>query len=68
MIQVPRSRHKGIGVAMDQRCSDVSREVADLVLLDDNFATIVAVIKVGRNIYENIQKEPLISVRFDCRQ
>ena len=58
----PSIKHANIGVCMGITGTDVTKEVADIIISDDNYSTITTAIKQGRNIYQNITKTILFLI------
>lgn len=52
----PALKHADVGIAMGLSGSEIAKEAADVVLLDDDFSTIVKAIAFGRNVYKNLQR------------
>ena len=62
----PALRRADIGFAMGASGTDVAKEAADIVLLDDSFRTIVSALRWGRNVYDSIRKFLQFQLTVNC--
>ena len=52
----PAIKHADVGIAMGKSGSEITKEAADVVLLDDSFSTVIKAVSFGRNVYKNLQR------------